>query len=138
MDKYVLIACCKTKAKEKSRVSDLYISNLFKKSLAYAKSLTPKKIFVLSAKYELLELDDEISPYDETLKGKKKNERIIWAENVLKKLSNISNLENDEYIILAGEIYREFLIPKIKNYKIPLKGISLLKQIQWLKERINE
>jgi cytoplasmic iron level regulating protein YaaA (DUF328/UPF0246 family) len=138
MNKYILVSCCSKKANKKSFACDLYISDLFIKSMAYAKSMKPNKIFILSAKYGLLELDDEIFPYDETLKKKNENEKRIWAKNVLNKLSETTDLESDEFIFLAGKEYRKYLLPKIKNYKIPLFRLLIGKQLQWLKENINE
>jgi hypothetical protein len=41
----------------------MYISPLFRKMMAYAKTLSPKRIFILSAKYRLLTPDDLIDPY---------------------------------------------------------------------------
>ena len=137
MGKYVLIACCSEKLTQKAFASGLYISDLFKKSMAYAKSINPEKIFILSAKYGLLELQDEINPYDETLNTKPADEVKLWASNVLKKLSQKTDLENDEFIFLAGNKYRKYLIPKIKNYKIPLEGLGIGKQKKWLKDIIN-
>ena len=134
MNKYVLISCCKTKAKGKMPASELYISNLFKKSMAYAKSLKPTKIFILSAKHGLLELDDPISTYDETLNSKKSDERKKWANKVIQKLTIKTDLNKDEFIFLAGMKYRQYLLPHIKRHKIPMLGISLFEQPKWLQE----
>ena len=62
-------------------------------------------------------------------------EKKVWANNVLQDLRKVADLNNDEFIFLAGENYRKYLIPHIKNYKIPLKGLSIGKQLQYLKER---
>jgi len=136
MKKYVLIACCKTKRKEpgKFKACELYISDLFKKSMAYAKSLSPDKIFILSAKYHLLELDKEIETYNEKLSDKPANERKIWAETVIKKLSETTDLQNDEFIFLAGNDYIKDLEHKIKFPKKPLKGKRSGERKKWLKE----
>jgi len=61
-----------------------------------------------------------------------------WSKKVLRELKEISNLEKDEFIFLAGERYRKFLIPSIKNYKIPLEGLGIGKQLKFLKEATNE
>jgi len=114
--------------------SELYISNLFKKSMAYAKSLKPTKIFILSAKHGLLELDDPISTYDETLNSKKSDERKKWANKVIQKLTIKTDLNKDEFIFLAGMKYRQYLLPHIKRHKIPMLGISLFEQPKWLQE----
>jgi cytoplasmic iron level regulating protein YaaA (DUF328/UPF0246 family) len=138
MAKIILISCVKTKLNKKAKAEDLYISNFFKKSLAYAKSLNPDKIFILSAKYGLLKLNDEIEPYEKTLNKMKQKDRKEWANNVIKNLTKETDLKNDEFVILAGKKYREFLIPEINNYTTPLARKPFLKQIQWLKEKTNE
>ncbi|MDR2581750.1 MAG: hypothetical protein LBC85_12270 [Fibromonadaceae bacterium] len=136
MGKYVLIACCKTKREEpkKFKACDLYVSDLFKKSMAYAKSLTPDNIFILSAKYDLLELDNEITYYEEKLSDKPIDKRKEWAETVIKKLSEITDLQNDEFIFLAGNDYIKDLERKIKFSKNPLKGKRPGERKKWLKE----
>jgi len=58
MAKIVLISCSSKKSAHKSKAKNLYISTLFRLSLAYAKKLKPDKIFILSAKYGLLNLND--------------------------------------------------------------------------------
>ena len=65
----VLISCVKKKASQPRPARELYISDLFRKSLKYAQSLSPDAIYILSAKYGLLSLDTVIEPYDVTLKS---------------------------------------------------------------------
>ena len=57
-----------------------------------------------------------------------------WADSVINSLSSISNLQEDEFVFLAGEKYRKYLIPKIKHYEIPLKGFGIGKQLKYLKK----
>jgi len=130
----VLIACASKKLDYKTKAKDLYISQLFKSGLEYAKKLDPDKIFILSAKYGLLKLDQEIEPYNITLNNMDDNEIKVWADRVLINLQKVADLENDEIIFLAGEKYRKYLIPKIKNYQIPLKGLGIGKQLAFLKQ----
>ncbi len=138
MNKIVLISCVSKKLPYLAKAQDLYISPLFKMNLRFAKQLSPNKIFILSAKYGLVDLNKKIEPYNCTLNDIKIGERKDWAKRVLQKLTKVSSLESDEFIILAGEKYREYLINKIKNYKIPLKGLSIGKQLQYLKRATNE
>ena len=63
----VLISCVKSKGKQPAQSQDLYESDLFRKSLAYARCLRPDAIYILSAKYHLLDLDRQIEWYDKTL-----------------------------------------------------------------------
>jgi len=113
----------------------LYISRLFKKSLIYAKSLNPDKIFILSAKYGLLSLTDEVEPYDKTLNKMTSNEIKEWANLVISQLQKVFDLNKDEFVFLAENKYRKFLLFHIKNYKIPMLGLSIGEQLNWLTER---
>ncbi|MBI9071379.1 MAG: hypothetical protein JEY94_07255 [Melioribacteraceae bacterium] len=132
MKQIVLISCVSKKLENKSKAKDLYISPLFKKNLEYALSLNPDHIFILSAKYGLTGLNKEVEPYDKTLNKMSSIEIKDWAKSTLNQLREITNLENDEFIFLAGNNYRKYLLPEIKNYKVPMKGLPIGKQLQWL------
>ena len=136
MEKIVLISCVSKKLSKKSKAQDLYISPLFQYNLKYAKSLKPDKILILSAKYGLLNLDEEIEPYNETLNGMNSNEVKEWANSVLNELSKVCDIKKDEFIFFAGDKYRKYLISHINNYKIPLKGLGIGKQLKYLKENL--
>ena len=133
--KIVLISCVKEKRPYKSKAKNLYISTLFRLNLRYAKSLNPDKIFILSAKHELVDLEEELEPYDLSLSMLSIKERETWANNVIKKLGEKSDLKKDEFIFLAGLKYRKDLLPYISNYKIPLEGLGFGKQLKYLKEK---
>lgn len=132
--KVVLISCVSKKLDKKSKASELYTSPLFKYNLQYALSLQPDKTFILSAKYGLLDLEQEIEPYNETLNQKSKEEIKLWAKQVTEQLREKSNLDEDDFIFLAGERYRKFLIPKIKHFSVPMQGLGIGKQLKFLKE----
>jgi hypothetical protein len=134
MRKIVLISCVSVKLDHKAKARDLYVSPLFKYGLAYAESLRPDKICILSAKYGVVELDEVIEPYNVTLNNMSSDEIKTWSEKVLLKLKEKVNLNEDKIIFLAGENYRKHLIPYIKNYTIPLKGLGIGKQLKFLKE----
>jgi hypothetical protein len=136
MKTIVLITCVKKKLQGKHKAEDLYISPFFKKNLAYAKSLKPDEIFILSAKYGLLNLSQEIETYDLTLKSFKTKELREWADGTLEQLRLVYDLGNDKFIFLAGDKYRKFLLPAIGHYEIPLKGLAIGKQLQFLKDKI--
>lgn len=138
MKKIVMISCCSIKLNKKAMAEKIYISSLFKKSLKYAKSLNPDLILILSAKHGVLKLNQEIEPYDKTLNNMKKKESKEWAEKVLKQLKVLSNLKKDTFIFLAGNNYRKNLLTEILYYQIPMKGLKIGQQLQWLKEKIME
>ena len=136
--KIVLISCASKKLAYKSKAEDLYISSLFRLSLAYAKKLKPDKIFILSAKYGLLNLNDEIATYNETLNNKSVSDIKIWAEKVVFKLGKMVNFKNDMFVFFAGKKYRENILPHIRYYKIPLEGLRIGEQLKFLKNKLEQ
>lgn len=132
----VLISCVAKKRNAKSLAKDLYISPLFRGAYQYAKKIKADKVFILSAKYGLLEENDLVEPYDETLNTKKMNEVQCWASAVIASLSQKANLQEDEFIILAGLRYRKYLVSQLRNCLIPLKGLSIGKQLSFYKENL--
>ncbi len=136
MKKIVLISCVSKKLDCKAKAKNIYISNLFKKNIKYAGSLNPDRIYILSAKHGLLNLNKEIKPYDQTLNRMHSESIKKWAHKVLRNLKKVADLNNDEFIFLAGEKYRKYLIPFIKNYEIPMKGLPIGKQLKFLKDKL--
>lgn len=146
--KIVLLSCVASKGKEKSKAKDLYKGSLFSKSFSYAKKLNPDKIFILSALHSLLELDAEIDPYNVTLsnipKSKRKSdlkvlnkeEKIKWGEEVIEQLQRKANLNEDTFIILAGESYIKPIRTNIKIILEPMKGLKQGERLKFLTEQL--
>ena len=132
----VLISCVAKKKNIASLAKDLYVSPLFRGAYQYAKKIKADKIFILSAKHGLLETDDIIEPYDETLNTKKKKEIQQWADGVIAALDQKADLHNDKFTILAGQRYRKYLISHLRTYSIPLEGLSIGKQLSFYKENL--
>ncbi len=105
--------------------------------LAYAKAQAPDRIFILSAEHGLLEMDDEIEPYEKTLNTMKKTERQQWAAKVLSQLRSKTDLQSDEFIFLAGSRYRELLTPHIRHFSVPMENLSFGRQLAWLTEQMS-
>ena len=133
-----LISCVSKKRTYKTRAEDIYVSSLFIKSLNYIKKvLKPQKIYILSAKHGLLDLDEEIEPYNETLNGKTKIEKLKWANIVLQQLNDKCDINSDRFIFLAGKNYYENLAQKLPNKLIIMENLPIGKRLQWLKGEIN-
>jgi hypothetical protein len=128
----VILSCVKSKREYPCLAQDMYISPLFQKMLHYAQAADPDHIFILSAKYGLLQPTDTIEPYEKTLNGMSKRERSVWSQNVLFKLRSLCDLEGDKFIFLAGKPYREGLLPYISHYELPMEGLTFGRQLQWL------
>ena len=128
-----LIPCTSRKKAYKCPARDLYSeSPRFQLAYALAK-LVADKIFILSAKYGLVLEDTIIEPYNETLKGKSVLERRAWGEKVLNELRKVSDLESDEFIVLAGKVYHENLVPNMTHFWLPLKG---KRQGEWIHKQM--
>jgi len=134
MKTIVLISCVSKKRSYKSKARDLYISSLFKKSLQYALKLEPDQIFILSAKYGLISLDEEFEPYDLTLNTMSSKEVKGWSEEVLHDLASQTDLRQDRFIFLAGAKYRKYLVGQLAHIEIPLEGMTIGRQLQRLTE----
>ena len=109
----------------------LYNSTLFKKALACAKSLKPDEVYILSAKYYLVELTDKLSYYDMFLSKQSATYRRQWAETILKQLEEKGvDLRNDHIVFLTGKDYYINLVGKIGHYEIIGKGLPQGKKMQ--------
>jgi len=137
MKNVILISCVSRKLAKETEAKDLYISDLFKKNMTYAKTLNPDGIYILSAKYGLLGLNDKISPYDVTLNHMKSKEKKEWASKVLLQINDVMDINNTNFIFLAGDNYRKHLLPFMPNFEIPMKGLKIGFQLQFLKEKLS-
>jgi hypothetical protein len=138
MRNIVLISCVNKKLDRKSTVENIYISSLFKKNLTYAKSLNPSEIYILSAEHGLLKLTDEIEPYNKTLNKMSVNERKEWSKVVVSQLKSLADLKNDQFTFLAGDKYRKYLLTELEHIKIPMQGLKIGEQLQWLTKQNNK
>ena len=121
------------------------VSNLFKKELIYAKTLTDSNnIYILSAKYGLLNLEDIIEPYDYTLNGQSISVIKKWATMVFEQLEQVIDSSNVEIVFLAGNNYRKQLIPLLRDkfvnahITIPTEGMGIGVQLKYYKEKLNQ
>ena len=135
--KVALISCTFSKKKYSCTAAEMYSpSPRFALAYQYAKQVVDV-VYVLSAKHGLLSEDEVIEPYNETLNSKSTEERRTWAAHVLKSLEKKYSLETDEFIILAGRVYNEFLISSLKRFTLPLEGQSMGMWIPKLRELID-
>jgi len=137
MSKIVLISCVKSKLDVPARAADLYTSTLFRLNMAYTQQFQPDAIYILSAKYGLLELDQVIEPYEKTLNTMGEYDKRVWALQVLATLRRKVDLNTDRFIFLAGVNYRKYLVPHLAHVEIPLEGLALGQQMQELKRRLS-
>ena len=131
-----LLSYCKTKRHNVLRTpaKDLYQGVLFKAGYKYLKNLQVDRIYILSALYGLIYETDLVGYYELRL-AHNKEDNLNWANSVITKLSEVADLDNDVFIILAGNDYMRNIVSKIKHYVCPLVGCGGLGcQLQWLKK----
>jgi hypothetical protein len=140
MSKVVLVSCSSGKESQAAPAEELYNSDLFKKQMEYAKKLTnPNDIYIISAKYHLVPLRTEIEPYNKTLKEMPAPDREKWAEVVLDQLKKKGyDLQKDKFVILAGNAYRQYLEPHMKNVEVPFSGLRIGQQKKALLQKLKE
>ncbi|NJL32020.1 MAG: hypothetical protein HC898_10530 [Phycisphaerales bacterium] len=131
-----LVSCVKHKRSVPSPARDLYQSSLFRGLRKYAEA-NSDAWYILSAKYGVLQPDQVVEPYERTLNKMGKADQLKWAEFVQEQLDELIP-PDAMVIILAGQRYREHLIPYLRSRRIevvvPLEGLSFGKQLHRLKE----
>ncbi len=129
-----LISCASRKKTTPAAARDLYVSELFRRARVYVEA-TGCRWFILSAKHGLVDPDEVIAPYEETLNTMRVAERRRWAEKV--QLQMDERLPAAERIVVfAGKRYREFLLPYLQGraakLEVPMEHLGIGKQLRWL------
>lgn len=109
-----LVSCVSSKGPVPTRARDLYQSDWFAKARAYVQARNAEW-FILSAKYGLVSPDQVIQPYNLTLNDMTTQERRAWAHKVARQLRPRCQV-GGRITILAGQHYREYLIPILKEW----------------------
>ncbi len=120
----------------------LYSGNLFRAALEHAER-TADEAWILSALHHLLDLDEEIDPYNLSLKAYRKREREIWGHRVAVALSSKYGRLEVQLIAYAGREYIDplrtalwFLRPPLKaRIETPLGGLMLGERLAWFKRQ---
>lgn len=140
MKQVFLISCVKSKqaALPSCPAEEMYTSPLYRASLSHALSwveIKTEQVFILSALYGLLSLDESISYYEKTLGNISATERAEWGRKVSVQLAERFDVDNTCFVFLAGEKYVAPLRKYLGHYSEPLKGISGIgPRIRWLNE----
>lgn len=128
-----LISCGKSKRSESAPAHQLYTGALFQKSLAYARRIQADEIYILSAHYGLLDLAQEVAPYEKTLNRMSPSDVARWGDAVVAQLRSRADLASDRFVVLAGIAYRSQLVPHLTNVVFPLAGLRFGEQLKFLK-----
>lgn len=129
--KIALISCSKNKKDYKCRAVEMYSnSTLFKKTLNFCKGYD--KIMILSAKYGAICCDDEIEPYEQTLNGASKKDKVEWASKCLNSLMSIFEIEKCQFDFFTGINYYEPLKDLLPHSNFPMRGLGIGERLRFL------
>ena len=137
-----LVACAKQKQDQPAAAADLYTSDSFRKARAYVeRQLRPGDHWgILSAAHGLVAPSQTLAPYDVTLAGAKVAQRRSWAQETAPMVADaLLAMEaatgvRPRVVFLAGQSYREFLVPTLEGYdvEVPMEGLGIGQQKRWL------
>ncbi len=127
-----LLGCSATKQgkdnpTQKFKAQDIYQGNTFRIS----KTIGLKKFncddwHILSAKYDLLNKDDEISYYDMYLGHQSSAYKKKWTKKIIEKLKSKYDLNNDVFYIFAGSDYYTGLLPYLHCFVFGYKSSNMI------------
>ena len=132
MKRIGLIACSYHKLGEseperKFKAKDIYTGNTFRIS----KNIGLKRFNcddwnILSAKYNLLDKDEEIAYYDVYLAKQSSDYKKLWVQSVITKLNEKYDLKNDVFYIFGGSDYYRGLLPYLHCFVFGYKNCNTI------------
>jgi len=137
---FILVACAKQKLSQPDVAARLYVSPWFRRASAFAATMG-EDWYVLSAKYGLVGKQEIIEPYEQTLHNESRDWQRAWAQKVMFQVKQ-SILPEAHIVMLAGQVYRRDLTPLLEAdgyaVTVPMKGLGIGQQLQWLIERTQQ
>lgn len=129
------VACSKMKADAAMPAAALYVSPLFRKSLLAAIN-EADRVYILSAKHGVLDLNTPVDPYDVTLKDMPAQARQKWGQLVGEQLNSLLR-PGDTAVMYCGEEYLRPIRQSLEHLKArveePLGALSLGQRLQNLR-----
>lgn len=127
-----LIGCGRKKRSHLCRAADMYTGSLFRTTWAYAEGRGERKI--ISARYGLVEPDQLVSPYDQTIRNDCDSHNL--ALQVIASL--LSRLPYPQrVVILASEPYYRHIVPELRaagmEVETPLHGLTMGQRMHFLR-----
>jgi len=120
------------------RLDDLYVGNLFRARLSYARQLGGD-LRIVSAFHGWRCADFESDPYDRCLTTMSAEARNIWNANVLW-CADQDTAPGDRVVVLASGPYADGWCARLaargRTVERPLAGMGIGEQLGWLKRAI--
>lgn len=150
-----LVSCGASKLDHPAPARQLYTSNLFRLSAKYADRFFDAW-YILSAAHGIVRPDDELRPYDRSLRDLRMNEREGWGGRAASHLVHLergirasrrpgsARLQGERFgsydattsiTLLGGSVYADAMAWHVECEQ-PLAGLSIGKRMQWLKRAL--
>lgn len=128
-----LVGCGKEKLPTKTKAKDLYIGTLFKAARAYAETCFDDWV-ILSAKYNVLDPEIAVDPYDLQLASFSEDRKAHWRRTTRDELADRYRGLDVAFVGLAGEEY----LSALTGVERPLEGLGIGERIRKLRELTKE
>jgi hypothetical protein len=135
-----LVGCSGPKLEEPAPARQLYTSQLFRSALALAER-RHDVVYVISAKHELVALDQVVAPYDLTMGDVAKEWRAIWGQRVWWSIQHRHPRVERAIYIYAGKDYARPIRRAGFNgatFHEPLARMQVGQRLKWLREQLDD
>jgi len=126
-----ILGCGKAKLDGLHRARDLYTGNLFRAHLRLAEALAPRLIYVTSAKYGLVGIDQEIDSYDLTLAELGRAELGVWRRDIAGRVDDLAD-HSELVLVLAGAAYASWVDGCHRRTVRPLAGMMVGERLSFV------
>lgn len=132
MQRLILIACSKAKLPAAAPARELYRGDLFRKARAFAEQQGAPWL-ILSARHGVVQPDEILGPYDDTLNTATRAQLAAWDARVLQQLGPLAE---QPLTVFGGARYRGWTAGR--DVWNPLVGMGIGSQKAWLAAQIRE
>ncbi|QRK14188.1 hypothetical protein JQX13_50460 [Archangium violaceum] len=133
-----LVGCGKSKLEQPAPARELYTGPLFRAALDVAQAEFGADVWILSAKHGLVDLDEDVAPYELALGDLTSEAQEAWARDVIRNLRDDDDGSPAHLTVYAGSAYVEALrahLPSTWTLDDPMKGLSQGGRLAWLSAR---
>lgn len=133
-----LVGCSGPKLGEAAPARQLYTSQLFRATLTLAEK-RHDVVYVISAKHELVTLDQVVEPYNRTMADVAKEWRVVWGNRVWDSVLKRHQKLDRQVFIYAGKDY----VQPIRRagfhqatFHEPLAKMQIGQRLRWLRDQL--
>ena len=135
-----LVGCSGPKLDRPAPARQFYTSPLFRSALSLAEA-RHDVVYVVSAKHELVTLDQVVAPYDLAMSDVAKEWRAIWGTRVWESLQRRHQRVDRQVFIYAGKDYARPIQRAGFNratFHEPLAKMQIGQRLKWLREQLEK